>query len=110
MQQTFDERNRDLVVSINGDGGFLFTSSELATAVQAGCRKLVTIVFNDATMAMIEVKQRRRQLPPLEGASPGRPPPSKRRSTRRRSTPARTRTRRWTCTWRCGPSWSAIRS
>jgi acetolactate synthase-1/2/3 large subunit len=42
----------------------MMCAAELATAVQAGCRKLVTIVFNDATMAMIEVKQRRRQLPP----------------------------------------------
>ena len=34
------------VVSINGDGGFLFTSSELATAVQYGIN-VVAVVFND---------------------------------------------------------------
>jgi len=35
------------VVSINGDGGFLFTSSELATAVQHGIN-VVAVVFNDS--------------------------------------------------------------
>lgn len=34
------------VVSVNGDGGFLFTSSELATAIQHGIN-VVSIVFND---------------------------------------------------------------
>jgi acetolactate synthase-1/2/3 large subunit len=34
------------VVSINGDGGFLFCASELATAVQYGIN-VVTVVFND---------------------------------------------------------------
>ena len=34
------------VVSISGDGGFLFTATELATAVEYGIN-LVTIVFND---------------------------------------------------------------
>ena len=34
------------VVSINGDGGFLFTSSELATAMQYGIN-VVAVVFND---------------------------------------------------------------
>jgi acetolactate synthase-1/2/3 large subunit len=51
------------VICCTGDGGLMMCAAELATAVQAGCRRLVTIVFNDATMAMIEVKQRRRQLP-----------------------------------------------
>lgn len=35
------------VVSINGDGGFLFCGSELATAVQYGIN-VVSVVFNDA--------------------------------------------------------------
>jgi acetolactate synthase-1/2/3 large subunit len=35
------------VVSINGDGGFLFCASELATAVQYGIN-VVTVVFNDS--------------------------------------------------------------
>jgi acetolactate synthase-1/2/3 large subunit len=34
------------VVSINGDGGFLYCGSELATAMQSGIN-VVTIVFND---------------------------------------------------------------
>lgn len=34
------------VVSINGDGGFMFCASELATAVQYGIN-VVTVVFND---------------------------------------------------------------
>ncbi len=34
------------VVSINGDGGFLFCATELATAVQYGIN-VVTVVFND---------------------------------------------------------------
>jgi acetolactate synthase I/II/III large subunit len=40
------------VVSINGDGGFLYTANELATAVQ---QKLgvVTVVFNDASYGNI---------------------------------------------------------
>ncbi|HEY8528008.1 MAG TPA: thiamine pyrophosphate-dependent enzyme [Acidimicrobiales bacterium] len=35
------------VVSINGDGGFLFTSAELATAMQSGIN-VVAVVFNDS--------------------------------------------------------------
>ncbi len=34
------------VVSISGDGGFLFTATELATAVEYGIN-LVTVIFND---------------------------------------------------------------
>lgn len=51
------------VVAFTGDGGLMMCISELGTAVQAGCRNLVVVVFNDAAMSMIEVKQRRRQLP-----------------------------------------------
>jgi len=51
------------VIAFTGDGGLMMGPAELATAVQAGCRNLVVVVFNDAAMAMIEVKQRRRQLP-----------------------------------------------
>ena len=52
------------MLAFTGDGGLMMCASELATAAQAGCRKLVVVVFNDSAMAMIEVKQRRRQLPP----------------------------------------------
>ena len=51
------------VIAFTGDGGLMMCLAELATAVQAGCRRLVTVVFNDAAMSMIEVKQRRRQFP-----------------------------------------------
>lgn len=52
------------VIAFTGDGGLMMCAAELGTAVQAGCRNLVVVVFNDAAMSMIEVKQRRRQLPP----------------------------------------------
>jgi acetolactate synthase-1/2/3 large subunit len=52
------------VVAFTGDGGLMMCLAELATAVQAGCRNLVVVVFNDSSMSMIEAKQRRRQLPP----------------------------------------------
>lgn len=51
------------VIAFTGDGGLMMCVAELGTAVQAGCRNLVVVVFNDAAMSMIEVKQRRRQLP-----------------------------------------------
>lgn len=51
------------VIAFTGDGGLMMCAAELGTAVQAGCRNLVVVVFNDAAMSMIEVKQRRRQLP-----------------------------------------------
>lgn len=51
------------VLAFTGDGGLMMCAAELATAAQAGCRKLVVVVFNDSSMSMIEVKQRRRQLP-----------------------------------------------
>jgi acetolactate synthase-1/2/3 large subunit len=49
------------VVAFTGDGGLMMCASELATAVQAGC-KITVVVFNDSDMALIDVKQRRRQL------------------------------------------------
>jgi acetolactate synthase I/II/III large subunit len=51
------------VVAFTGDGGLMMCIAELATAVQAGCRQLIVVVFNDSAMSMIEVKQRRRQFP-----------------------------------------------
>ncbi|MFQ6551802.1 thiamine pyrophosphate-binding protein [Aestuariibius insulae] len=50
------------VVSFLGDAGFLMVTGELATAAE---RKLKTIfvVFVDASLALIELKQRQRQLP-----------------------------------------------
>ena len=44
------------VVSINGDGGFLFAAQELATAVQYGIN-LVTIVFNNEAFGNVRRDQ-----------------------------------------------------
>lgn len=44
------------VVSVSGDGGFLFTATELATAVEYGIN-LVTIVFNDNRYANVYRQQ-----------------------------------------------------
>jgi acetolactate synthase-1/2/3 large subunit len=52
------------VVALTGDGGLMMCLSELATAVQLGC-KLTVVVFNDAAITMIGLKQRSRKLPPL---------------------------------------------
>jgi acetolactate synthase-1/2/3 large subunit len=45
------------VVSINGDGGFMFTVQELATAVRHRI-PLVTVVFNDAAFGNVRYMQR----------------------------------------------------
>ncbi|MBN3846049.1 thiamine pyrophosphate-binding protein [Paraburkholderia sp. Ac-20342] len=55
------EPNRP-VVAFTGDGGLMMCAAEFATAVQAGC-KLTVVVFNDSSMTLIGVKQRRRDLP-----------------------------------------------
>jgi len=51
-----------LVVAFTGDGGLMMCAGELGTAVQNRC-KLIVVVFNDASLALIKAKQRRRQLP-----------------------------------------------
>lgn len=45
------------VISISGDGGFLFTATELATAVEYGI-KLITVVFNDNRYANVYRQQK----------------------------------------------------
>jgi acetolactate synthase-1/2/3 large subunit len=45
------------VVSLSGDGGFLFTGQELASAVQHGIG-IVAIVFNDACYSAVKHMQR----------------------------------------------------
>ncbi|MEU0544256.1 thiamine pyrophosphate-dependent enzyme, partial [Nocardia sp. NPDC005978] len=45
------------VLSISGDGGFLYTAMELATAVQHGIG-VVAVVFNDSSYANVERSQR----------------------------------------------------
>jgi acetolactate synthase-1/2/3 large subunit len=50
------------VVSFSGDAGFLMVVGELATAAENGL-KTIFVVFVDASLALIELKQRGRQLP-----------------------------------------------
>ncbi len=45
------------VISITGDGGFLFCANELATAVQYGI-KTVTVVFNDGSFGNVRRMQK----------------------------------------------------
>ncbi|KAL1967438.1 hypothetical protein VTN77DRAFT_3223 [Rasamsonia byssochlamydoides] len=44
------------VVSISGDGGFMFTSQELATAVQQGCN-ITHFIWNDSAYNMVEFQE-----------------------------------------------------
>ncbi|TNJ43936.1 thiamine pyrophosphate-binding protein [Phaeobacter sp. B1627] len=50
------------VVSFSGDAGFLMVAGELATAAELGIAP-VFVVFVDASLALIDLKQRQRQLP-----------------------------------------------
>lgn len=50
-------------VCFTGDGGLMMVAGELATAAGTGAR-LVTIVFNDGALSLIDIKQQQRQLPP----------------------------------------------
>jgi acetolactate synthase I/II/III large subunit len=50
------------VVALTGDGGLLMCAGELLTAVREGLR-IITVVFNDASLSLIEVKQQARRLP-----------------------------------------------
>ncbi|MEM9342328.1 MAG: thiamine pyrophosphate-binding protein [Pseudomonadota bacterium] len=54
------ERERT-VVSFSGDAGFLMVVGELATAAEQGLR-MIFVVYVDASLALIELKQRGRQL------------------------------------------------
>jgi acetolactate synthase-1/2/3 large subunit len=49
-------------VCLTGDGGLMMVAGELATAADTGA-KLVTIVFNDGALSLIDIKQQQRQLP-----------------------------------------------
>lgn len=55
------ERDR-AVVSFSGDAGLLMVVGELATAYEMGL-KTIFVVFVDASLALIELKQRKRDLP-----------------------------------------------
>ncbi|MEP3297416.1 MAG: thiamine pyrophosphate-binding protein [Pseudoruegeria sp.] len=50
------------VVSFSGDAGLLMVIGELATAKELGL-KTIFVVFVDASLALIELKQRQRKLP-----------------------------------------------
>ncbi|PJI84257.1 acetolactate synthase-1/2/3 large subunit [Yoonia maricola] len=50
------------IVSFSGDAGLLMVAGELATAAELGL-KTIFVVFVDASLALIELKQRQRQLP-----------------------------------------------
>jgi len=50
------------VVALTGDGGLLMCAGELLTAAREKLR-LIVVVFNDAALSLIEIKQQARQLP-----------------------------------------------
>jgi len=50
------------VVTLTGDGGLLMCAGELLTLAREHLRVMV-IVFNDASLSLIEIKQQARQLP-----------------------------------------------
>jgi acetolactate synthase I/II/III large subunit len=50
------------VFALTGDGGLLMCSGELLTAVRERLH-IIVIVFADAALSLIDIKQRRRQLP-----------------------------------------------
>lgn len=49
------------IVSFSGDAGFLMVAGELTTAAELGLNTIF-VVFVDASLALIELKQRQRQL------------------------------------------------
>jgi len=51
------------VVALTGDGGLLMCVGELLTAAREGLR-IIVIVFNDASLSLIEIKQQARKLTP----------------------------------------------
>lgn len=51
------------VVALTGDGGLLMCAGELLTAAREQLR-IIVIVFSDASLSLIEIKQQQRALPP----------------------------------------------
>src|SRR3546814_4934437 len=49
------------VVAFTGDGGLLMVAGELSTAAELGSR-IIVVVFVDASLGLIELKQRQRQM------------------------------------------------
>lgn len=56
------EKPADPVIAFTGDGGLMMCLGELATAAQQQAR-LCVVVFNDAALSLIALKQQARQLP-----------------------------------------------
>lgn len=56
VQRLDEKRKRKKVVSLSGDGGFMFSSQELATAVQQGCN-ITHFVWNDEGYNMVEFQE-----------------------------------------------------
>ena len=50
-------------MALTGDGGLLMCAGELLTAAREKLR-IIVIVFNDASLSLIEIKQQARRLPP----------------------------------------------
>jgi len=51
------------VIALTGDGGLLLCAGELLTAARERLR-IVTVVFSDASLSLIAIKQQQRQLAP----------------------------------------------
>src|SRR3546814_19329944 len=49
------------VVAFTGDGGLLMVAGELSTAAELGS-KVIVVVFVDASLALIDLKPRQRQM------------------------------------------------
>jgi len=61
MSAAFDARKggsegKEVIISVSGDGGFLFSSSELETAVRFNLN-VVHVVFDDSCYNMVKVQQ-----------------------------------------------------
>lgn len=56
IQHPTDPSKRNKVISISGDGGFMFTSQELSTAVQQGC-DITHFIWNDNQYNMVAIQE-----------------------------------------------------
>ncbi|KAL2066301.1 hypothetical protein VTL71DRAFT_2372 [Oculimacula yallundae] len=56
VQSPNDPSKREKVISISGDGGFMFTSQELSTAVQQEC-DITHFIWNDGTYNMVSFQE-----------------------------------------------------
>jgi thiamine pyrophosphate-dependent acetolactate synthase large subunit-like protein len=53
---TQDPPCSEKVISVSGDGGFMFSSQELSTAVQQGCN-ITHFIWNDEAYNMVEFQE-----------------------------------------------------